>query len=89
MSKRKGKVTIFTAHKVITMDRARPEVEAVAVLDGKILSAGSLETMKPWLEQFDHEVDDTFKDKVILPGFIDPHVHNLISGVQIMQNYVG
>ena len=89
MDKRKGKVTVFTAKKVLTMDRARPEVEAVAVLDGKILSAGNLKSMKPWLDQFEHEVDETFKDKVIAPGFIDPHVHNLISGIQIMQNYVG
>ena len=89
MAKREGKVTVYTAKKIITMDRARPEVTTVAVLDGKILSAGDMKTLKPWLEQFDYEVDDTFKNKVIAPGFIDPHVHNLISGIQIMQNYVG
>lgn len=89
MKKREGNVIVYTAKKVITMDKARPTAEAVAVLDGKILSVGNLKLMKPWLDQFDYSIDDTFKDHVITPGFIDPHVHNMISGVQVMQNYVG
>jgi predicted amidohydrolase YtcJ len=68
MSKREGKVTVFTAKVIITMDRGRPEATAVAVMDGKILSVGSMESIKPWLDQFDYKVDDTFKDKVITPG---------------------
>jgi len=89
MSKREGKATVFTAKKIITMDRGRPEATAVAVMDGKILSVGSMESIKPWLDQFHYEVDDTFKDKVITPGFIDPHMHTGLTGMQLMQRYVG
>ena len=31
-------ITVFTARKVITMDPGRPAAEAVAVVDGKVLS---------------------------------------------------
>lgn len=89
MKTRDGKVTVFTAKKIITMDRARPEATAVAVMDGKVLSVGTMESIKPWLDQFHYEVDDTFKDKVITPGFIDPHVHTALTGMQLMQRYVG
>ena len=64
------KVTVYTARKVRTMDPGRPVVDAVAVLDGKVLSTGTLESMQPWLSHYDVTVDDTFKDKVIMPGFI-------------------
>ena len=68
----KSKVTVYTARKVRTMDPGRPEVEAVAVLDGKVLSTGTMESMQPWLEHYHVTVDDTFKGKVIMPGFIKP-----------------
>jgi len=89
MKKREGNVTVFTAKKIITMDRARPECTAVAVMDGKILTVGTMESIKPWLNQFDYKVDETFKDKVITPGFIDPHMHTGLTGMQLMQRYVG
>ena len=68
-------VTVFKAKKIYTMDPGRPEATAIAVLDGKVLSTGSLESMKPWLSQYQYEVDESFKDKIIMPGFIDPHTH--------------
>jgi len=36
--------------------------------------------MQPWLKRYDHEIDDSFADKIILPGFIDPHTHLRLSG---------
>ncbi|MEM7259020.1 MAG: hypothetical protein AAF404_16710, partial [Pseudomonadota bacterium] len=35
--------TIYSAKKIITMNPARPQVTHVAVRDGRIISAGSLE----------------------------------------------
>ncbi len=83
------KITVFRARKVRTMDPGRPEAEAVAVLDGRVLSTGTLETMKPWLDRYPYEIDDTFADKVIFPGFIDPHTHFLISAAYLMLHYIG
>lgn len=85
----KKKVTVYTARKVHTMDPGRPEVQAVAVLDGKILSTGTMESMQPWLENYEVTVDDTFKDKVIMPGFIDPHSHFWISSGFMAMTYIG
>lgn len=85
----KGKVTVYTARKVLTMDPGRPEVEAVAVLDGKVLSTGTLDSMQPWLSHYNVTVDDTLKDKVILPGFIEPHMHFWMSAGFMAMTFIG
>lgn len=68
-------VTVFEAKRIITMDPGRPDATAVAVRDGRILSVGSLESMRPWLDRHAFEVDTTFSDRVVMPGFVDPHMH--------------
>jgi predicted amidohydrolase YtcJ len=70
-----GPITVFTARRVRTMERSQPVAEAVAVRDGHVLEVGSLATMKPWLDRYPHTVDDRFAEHVIMPGFIDPHLH--------------
>jgi len=42
-----SKITVFTARRVVTMDPGRPVAEAIAVMDGKVVSTGTIETMKP------------------------------------------
>ncbi len=64
--------TIYTARKIITMNPARPVVTHVAVRDGRILGAGSLDE----LEGFgDYTLDERFADKVIMPGMVEGHSH--------------
>ena len=70
-----AELVVYTASKIITMEPALPEVTAVAVADGRIVSVGSLESLQPWLAGNDVTIDRSLEDKVILPGFIDPHVH--------------
>lgn len=82
-------LTVFTGRKVITMDPGRPVAEAIAVKNGRIVSVGTLKSMQPWFDRFTYEIDDTFADKVILPGFIDPHTHLGSSGSYLALNYVG
>jgi len=72
-----SQITIFVAKKVITMNPSNPEATAVAVRDGRILGVGSLDDLAAWGS---HEVDDTFKDKVILPGFVEAHSHTVVGG---------
>jgi len=86
---KKQKVTVFTAKKVITMDQGRPSADAVAVLDGRVLSTGSLESMEPWLSRYDYTVDNTLKDKVIMPGFIEPHSHAWMSAGFMGMHFIG
>ena len=45
--------------------------------------------MEPWLRRNAHTVDETFADRVLLPGFIDPHTHLRMSGTYMGLDYVG
>ncbi len=71
------------------MDPGRPHGTAVAVADGKIVSVGDMESLKPWLRRNKHVLDDRYADKVILPGFIDPHTHLRMSGTYMGLHYIG
>jgi predicted amidohydrolase YtcJ len=77
--------TIYPARTIVTMDPSQPEVEAVAVRDGRILAAGSLEECASWGP---HEVDRRFADHVIVPGMIEAHAHSL-EGAFALLPYVG
>ena len=82
-------ITVFRARKVITMDPGRPVAEAVAVADGRVVSTGTVSSMRPWLSRYEHEFDDTFADKIIMPGLIDPHTHMAMSSGYMALHYIG
>jgi predicted amidohydrolase YtcJ len=83
-----GPITVFTAQKIVTMDPTRPEATAVAVRDGQILGVGSLDDLRPWLKSGTYTVDDRFRDKVLVPGLIDPHLHPLLAAVQFGMTWI-
>ncbi|MDP7066079.1 MAG: hypothetical protein QF637_00485, partial [Acidimicrobiales bacterium] len=70
-----SELVVYTARQIRTMEPSMPVAEAIAVRDGQIVGVGSLESLKPWLEQERHTIDDTFGGDVLMPGFIDPHLH--------------
>ena len=70
------------------MVRSMPEASAVAVRDGKIIEVGTLETMAPWLDAHPHQVDERFKDHVLLPGFIDPHLHPTLGALLMPCHFI-
>lgn len=74
-------ITVFVAKKVVTMDPSNPIATAVAVSDGKILSVGTLDDLKPWTDRYPTQINREFADKVIYPGFVDPHEHPLLGGL--------
>ncbi|MDA3031623.1 MAG: hypothetical protein O3B90_04760 [Actinomycetota bacterium] len=43
-----SEITVIPARSIITMDPSQPVVEAVAVREGKILAAGSLDECTSW-----------------------------------------
>ena len=65
--------TIYSARRIITMNPRRPEATHVAVRDGHVLGAGVLDELAGW---GDHELDERFADKVIMPGFVEGHCHS-------------
>ena len=66
--------TIYLARKILTMNPARPEVTHVAVRDGRILGAGSLEELEGFGE---YELDKRFENKVLMPGLVEGHCHTV------------
>lgn len=82
-------ITVYRAKKIYTMDPGRPEANAIAVLDGKVLSTGTMESMQPWLSRYQYTVDDRLRDKVIMPGFVEPHSHFWISAGFLGLAYLG
>lgn len=83
------KITIYTAKTIVTQDPGTPTAEAVAVMDGKILGVGTLDQVKGWVTDEDVEIDRQFEDAVIVPGFIEAHMHPQITGVLWLGVYVG
>lgn len=78
-------ITIYQARKILTMNPANPEATHIAVRDGLILGVGSLDEVAGW---GDYELDDTFKDHVIVPGFVEAHAHIMAAGIMQLP-YVG
>ena len=76
-----AELRVYTAKKIITMEPALAEATAVAVADGRIVSVGSLESLQPWLQGREVNIDRSLQGKVLLPGFIDPHVHPSLPAV--------
>ncbi|MDB5500233.1 MAG: Amidohydrolase-like [Tardiphaga sp.] len=75
---------IFSARKIVTMNPSRPLATHVAVRDGRVVAVGSLDEIGgngPTL-------DDRFKDKVLLPGFVEGHSH-IMEGMMWTLPYVG
>ena len=76
-----AETVVYTAKLIRTMEPALPEATAVAVEDGKILAVGSLENLSPLIATRGARIDRQFEDRVITPGFIDPHVHPTLPAV--------
>ncbi len=64
--------TIYAARRILTMNPSLPEATHVAVRDGRVLAVGELADLTGWGA---HSVDRRFKDKVLLPGFVEGHAH--------------
>ena len=80
-----GQAVVFTAKNIITMDDSSSMAAAVAVSDGRITAVGSLEEVQKSLGDGNYTVDERFRDKVLLPGFIDNHLHPLLVGGFVLQ----
>ncbi|WP_430812043.1 MULTISPECIES: amidohydrolase [unclassified Carboxylicivirga] len=82
------KVTIYTAKEIITLNPDRPKASAVAVVGDKILAVGSLNELKAAAGDQQYTVDNTFADKVIVPGLIAQHDHPLLTSLAMMSEII-
>lgn len=74
---------IFTAKKIITMDKGWPEGKAVAVKDGRVLGVGSMKDVEPWKKAYGCETNNTFRHNYLMPGFVEAHGHPFIGGTSL------
>lgn len=63
------------------MDESLPFATAVGVIGTRIVAVGDMATMEPWKQGREVIVDLTFRDKFLLPGFIDNHVHPFLGAL--------
>ncbi|RBQ30260.1 amidohydrolase, partial [Arcobacter sp. FW59] len=73
--------TIYTAKDIVTMDGNKQNAQAVAVVNHKIVAVGSLEEVKSKVGDKNITINNQFKDKIIVPGLIDQHLHPLLSSL--------
>jgi predicted amidohydrolase YtcJ len=75
------RATVYTAREIITLDPARPTAEAVAVVGDRILWVGPLDEAIAVLGDQPFEIDKTFADHVIVPGFVAQHDHPVLAAL--------
>lgn len=78
--------TIHVARRIVTMDPAVPEADAVAVRGGRILGVGDPDDLAAHWGVM--PIDDRFADAVLLPGFVEAHSHSLEGAIWAWE-YVG
>uniref|UniRef100_A0ACD5XKP2 Uncharacterized protein n=1 Tax=Avena sativa TaxID=4498 RepID=A0ACD5XKP2_AVESA len=66
---------------IYTADPARPFAAAMAVRGGRLLRVGTYDSVKEFKGRHTHELN--LSGNVVLPGFIDSHVHLIDGGLQL------
>lgn len=80
--------TIYVAREVVTLDPQNPTAGAVAVVGDRILAVGSLKDLRAAAGNQPYKVDETFAERVIVPGFIAQHDHPLLSGLTMTSEII-
>ena len=70
-----------TRQLIRTMEPALPTATAVAVEDGMIVAVGTEDSLQPLVDARNGRIDRQFSQDILLPGFIDPHVHPALPAV--------
>ena len=69
-------VVVYEADTIITMEPGFPEAKYVAVSEGIVLAvAHSLDDLAAWTDGRDVTVDRSFASHILMPGFVEPHIH--------------
>ena len=71
---------------MITLDDRFLDANAFVIQDDKILSVGHLKNLLKIYPEA--QIDQTFKDDVIVPGFIEHHIHPLLAAITMNSSIV-
>lgn len=69
-----GRDRILVARDILTMNPDQPRARAVAIREGRIAAIGTVDEVRAVVGD-DLEVDESLSDQILVPGFIDPHIH--------------
>lgn len=83
-----SEVTLYPAKKIYTMEAAQSQATAIAVENGRILAVGELAELSEQLKSHKPIVDNTFSEKILLPGFIDNHLHPSMAAVLLPMTFI-
>ena len=70
---------ILKSGKITTLNKKQPEVQAIAIADGKVLRTGSNEDVMK-LAQADTKIID-LNGRRVIPGLNDSHLHLIRGGL--------
>ena len=79
---------VYLAREIITMDPALPRATAVAVEDGRISWVGDREAVASRYPGDGVSIDDRYAEAVLMPGFIEPHLHPYIAGILLPMEFI-
>ena len=71
---------VLRGARVLTMDDAKPEAQAIALVGGRIAAVGSDVDVEPFFK--DAKIYDLPAGALVLPGFQDSHNHLIWSAAQ-------
>ncbi len=78
-------IAIYQARRIHTLNPSNPHATHIAVKEGAILGVGTLPELEGW---GDYQLIDQFKDKVLVPGFVEAHAHVMAGGMMTLP-YLG
>lgn len=81
-------VVIFPAKRVITMGKGIKEAGALAVVGRRIFGVGTVAELQRQAGKRKVYVDERFKDKFILPGLIDQHLHPVLGSLTLSTDVI-
>lgn len=79
---------IYVARDIITMDPKRPRAEAVAVIGDRIAAVGTVAELRALAGSQPIRIDRTFETLVMLPGFVEQHVHPVLAGLMVVAEVI-
>lgn len=81
-------IELYVAKEIVTLDPKNPKVTAVAVQGKRIIATGSRNEVETLIGSTKYKLNETFKDKVLVPGFIAQHDHPLLAGITMTSEVI-
>jgi predicted amidohydrolase YtcJ len=75
--------TVLYNGKIYTMDNGNPQVEAIALSDGRVAAVGNDSTIGALATSATRRIN--LGGRTVLPGFIDAHIHFLSYGLSLKE----